>query len=107
MSKRKITRRMTYTTQFRTDAVKRAESGEHVPVVAKDLGINPSTLWNWIAKARQAQKLLNSQATPKVRADSKANSAFTELVQEEVDQLDEAINQMEDRRDVLQRYLEL
>ena len=66
---RKINRRMSYTEDFRADAVQRALNGERVPTLAKELGINPSTLWNWISKARQDYP----SAIPRTKPDSARN----------------------------------
>ena len=92
---RKINRRMSYTEEFRADAVQRALNGEKVPPLAKELGINSSTLWNWISKARQ-----------EVRTKPLAHeTAFEELVKEEIEKLERAITEIEDRRDALEQYL--
>jgi transposase len=41
-------------TQFRQDAVKLAvESDQPIAQTARDLGINPNTLYTWVAKHRQ------------------------------------------------------
>lgn len=100
---RKINRRMSYTEDFRADAVQRALGGERVPTLAKELGINPSTLWNWISKARQESPhnvVWKKPSTAQERA-------FKDLAQEEVENLERAISDLKDRRDALQRYLDM
>ena len=44
----------TYTDQFKQDALKLVEtSGKPVSQIARDLGISPYTLHNWVQKARK------------------------------------------------------
>lgn len=44
----------TYTDQFKQDALKLVESsGKSVSQIARDLGISPYTLHNWVQKARK------------------------------------------------------
>lgn len=93
---RKINRRMTYTPEFRAEAVVRVMHGEHVPTVAKELGINPSTLYNWKAKGLDAPK-------PKTNG---ADTAFRELAEEEASRLSAEIVKLRDEYTALQRYLE-
>jgi len=45
-----------YTPEFKEVAVKRANSGQGIPAVAKDLGLVEQTLRNWV-KAAKAGKL--------------------------------------------------
>lgn len=94
---RKINRRMTYTPEFRADAVNRAIQNGHVPTVARELGINPSTLYNW-----KAASLL----TPVTKPATTHEIAFRELAREEIENLEGAITEFESRRDALQRYLD-
>ena len=46
-------RRPTYTPEFKSEAVRRARtSAESIPVIARDLGITPTALRNWVTATR-------------------------------------------------------
>jgi transposase len=52
----------TYTDQFKEDALKLVEtSGKSVAQVARDLGISPYTLHNWVQKAREDQPVITGE----------------------------------------------
>lgn len=92
---RKINRRMTYTPEFRADAVNQAIRNGHVPTVAAELGINPSTLYNWKAAHLSKPKPVTAH-----------EKAFRELAEEEIKSLEDAIMELEARRAALQEYLD-
>lgn len=49
----------TYTDQFKQDALKLVEtSGKPVSHIARDLGISPYTLHNWVQKARKNRPVI-------------------------------------------------
>lgn len=49
----------TYTDQFKQDALKLVEtSGKPVSQIARDLGISPYTLHNWVQKARKNRPVI-------------------------------------------------
>lgn len=49
-----------YSSQFKQDAVKLAiESDKAVAQTAKDLGVNPNTLYTWISKYHQPEAAAN------------------------------------------------
>jgi transposase len=55
-----------YSSQFKQDAVKLAvESEKPVAQTAKDLGVNPNTLYTWISKFNQPEVPLNKSAADK------------------------------------------
>ncbi len=44
-----ITKRKSYTREFKVETVKLVTDGDaHVSVIARDMGIHPNTLYNWI-----------------------------------------------------------
>jgi transposase len=44
-----VSRRKTYTREFKIETVKLVtDGGSHVPEIARDMGIHPNTLYNWI-----------------------------------------------------------
>ncbi len=55
-----------YSSQFKQDAVKLAvESDKPVAQTAKDLGVNPNTLYTWISKYHQPEVAVNKGAGEK------------------------------------------
>jgi len=52
-----------YSSQFKQDAVKLAvESDQPVAQTARNLGVNPNSLYNWIAKYHQPETSTNKGA---------------------------------------------
>ena len=55
-----------YSSQFKQDAVKLAvESDKTVAQTARDLGVNPNTLYTWISKYHQSETTSNKGAGEK------------------------------------------
>ena len=52
-----------YSSQFKQDAVKLAvESDQPISQTARDLGVNPNTLYTWVTKYRQQENLSSKTA---------------------------------------------
>lgn len=50
-------KRNKYDEEFRAGAVRIvSETGKPIAVIARDLGVNPGTLGNWVAKDREARE---------------------------------------------------
>ncbi len=73
-----------YSEEFKKDAMKLVqEGGRPVNSVAKDLGINPQTLRNWLKEEKKRQnpesaRILELEA--KLRAEKRRNSELEEAV---------------------------
>lgn len=71
-------KRIKYTSEFREEAVKLAVSSESsAAIIAKELGVNKNTLYNWISNSMQEKtnstKSSNNNANAKCKALEKEN----------------------------------
>jgi len=73
-----------YDDQFKADAVKMVrESGRSAASVAKDLGINPQTLRNWLGEDKKQQfpdKVRIMELEAELRAEKRRNTELEESV---------------------------
>jgi len=72
-----------YGEEFKVDALKLVKDGRSVNSVAKDLGINPQTLRNWLNEEKKQQKpdsarILELEA--QLKAEKRRNSELEEAV---------------------------
>lgn len=66
-------KRIKYTSEFREEAVKLAVSSESsAAVIAKDLGVNKNTLYNWISNSMQEKTNFTKSSNSNVNAKCKA-----------------------------------
>lgn len=87
-----------YTSEFKREAVKLAQTSEHsVATTAKELGVKPNTLYNWVNKAMKEKTITNKpiiSTGPKHR--------YSELEQENR-QLKKQLKRTELERDILKK----
>lgn len=72
-----------YSEEFKTDAIKLVKEGRSVNSVAKDLGINPQTLRNWLGEEKKRQspesaRILELEA--ELKAEKRRNAELEEAV---------------------------
>lgn len=72
-----------YTEEFKADAIKLVKEGRSVNSVAKDLGINPQTLRNWLGEEKkhqspQSARILELEA--ELKAEKRRNAELEEAV---------------------------
>ncbi len=80
-----------YSSQFKQDAVKLAvESDQPIVQTARDLGVNPNTLYTWIKKYRKQQP-----STKKVAGEEHLYDELTRLRREN--------NKLKEERDILKK----
>jgi len=80
-----------YSSQFKQDAVKLAlESNQSIVQTAKDLGVNPNTLYTWISKYRQ-------------QSHSSSKSAGEEHPHDELKRLRRENARLKEERDILKK----
>lgn len=80
-----------YSSEFKQDAVKLAvESDQSVAQTAKDLGVNPNTLYTWISKYHQSETPTNKGSGEK-------------HPYEELKLLRREIAQLKEERDILKK----
>jgi transposase len=81
-----------YPDAFRRDAISLVvKSGRPIADVARSLGINEGTLWNWVRAARQAEQ----QAT--------APGSVTETEREELKRLRKEVIELQTHKEILKR----
>lgn len=83
--------RRTFTSEFKAEAVKRAETAG-VSVTARDLGLGLSTLTKWIAASRGGASKVD---------DSEETNVFK--LQEEVRRLNAEVRRLQTERDILKK----
>lgn len=85
-----------YTSEFREEAVKLALSSEHSTAsIARELGINENTLYNWVGKAMKEKKISKKSTTGTTRS-------YQELEQENR-QLKKDLKRVELEREILKK----
>jgi len=79
-----------YNTEFREQAVNMVISSEKTTVqIAKDLGVNPTTLYSWVANAK-------TKKTP-------AGEPSNEQLFEELKRLKKELAEVKEQRDILKK----
>lgn len=73
-----------YDNEFKADALKMVREGTRsVPNVAKDLGVNPQTLRNWLGEEQEQQssdKVRIMELAAELRAEKRRNADLEESV---------------------------
>jgi len=73
-----------YSDEFKNDAIKLVKEGNRsVPSVAKDLGINPQTLRNWLNEQKNREKPESariSELEAELKAEKRRNAELEEAV---------------------------
>ncbi len=73
-----------YSDEFKNDAIKLVKEGNRsVPSVAKDLGINPQTLRNWLNEQKTREKPESariSELEAELKAEKRRNAELEEAV---------------------------
>ena len=86
-----MSKRRQYDEQFKEGAVRIVrETGKSIAQVARDLGVNPGTLGNWVAEDEK-------------KNGDPANRPLSETEREELERLREENGELRMQRDVLQR----
>ena len=81
-----------HTDEFKAEAVEFVESsGKSVPEVAEELGINPRTLYNWVASHKPKGVTSTSQSSSELEAENKRLRRELEIARQERDILKKAM----------------
>ena len=81
-----------HTEEFKAEAVELAEgSGQSVPEIAEGLGINPRTLYHWIASYKPKSGQSGDQAPSDLEAENKRLRRELEITRQERDILKKAM----------------
>lgn len=74
-----------YTDEFKTDVIRTIyEGGRSVNKVAKDLGVNPQTIRNWLGEDKKSQapyKLRISELEAELKAEKRKTAYLEETVE--------------------------
>ena len=90
--------RTTYTSEYREDAVKIAlSSNDTIANTARNLGINESTLHNWVNKA------VKNKTTESKSSKKSANKLKYNEYEKEIRNLKKALKKAEMERDILKK----
>lgn len=81
-----------HTEEFKAEAVEMVEgSGKSVPEIAEDLGINPRTLYQWIASHKPKDKRIAGSSEDDLEAENKRLRRELEIAKQERDILKKAM----------------
>ena len=89
-----------YTAEFKEEAVKLSQSTEKpISLIAKELGLKPNTLYNWISRAMK-NKLSPDKRSPKANAKNKYTA-----MEKELKSLKKDLKRTEMERDILKKAI--
>ena len=81
-----------HTEEFKAEAIELVErSGKSVPEIAEGLGINPRTLYNWMASHKPNNDSRSEQQEPNLEAENKRLRRELEIMRQERDILKKAM----------------